>query len=122
MIESILHDKEIRQGINAKKLQKQGKVDMLKALVDSSIYTESSRTILGIHMLAAVQSDGVDIRPTYDTDSLEQVENDDYNVFTLEKEHPEQPEYANDTYLVEQGDTNTTHDSSNMSNNRGEAE
>ncbi|GJW90278.1 hypothetical protein Tco_0167831 [Tanacetum coccineum] len=68
------------------------------------------------------KADGADIRPTYDTDSLEHVDNDDYNVFTMEKEHPEQPEYVNDTYLVEQGDTNTTVDSSDMSNNGREVD
>ncbi|GKA30454.1 hypothetical protein Tco_0716759 [Tanacetum coccineum] len=63
-----------------------------------------------------------DIRPTYDKDSLEQVDNSEYKVFAMEKEHPEQPEFVNDTYLVEQGDTNTTFDSSDMSNNRREAD
>ncbi|GJY09888.1 hypothetical protein Tco_0378073 [Tanacetum coccineum] len=61
--------------------------------------------------------DGADIIPTYDTDSLEQVDNDDYNVFAMEKEHHEQPESVNDTYMVEQGDTDTTLDLSDMSNN-----
>ncbi|GKC86957.1 hypothetical protein Tco_1147606 [Tanacetum coccineum] len=37
-------------------------------------------------------------------------------------QHPEQPEFVNDTYLVEQGDTNTTPYSSDMSNNEGEAD
>ncbi|GJW30345.1 hypothetical protein Tco_0047220 [Tanacetum coccineum] len=37
------------------------------------------------------------------------------------RQHPDQPKSANDTYLVDQGDTNSTLDSSNMSNNRGEA-
>nr|GEV19915.1 hypothetical protein [Tanacetum cinerariifolium] len=42
-------------------------------------------------------------------------------MFAMEKEHPEQPESVNDTHLVEQGDTNTTLDSSNMSNNGRDA-
>ncbi|GJT75081.1 hypothetical protein Tco_1041806 [Tanacetum coccineum] len=70
----------------------------------------------------ATKADRADIRPTYDTDSLEQIDNDDYNVFAIEKEHPEQPESVNDTYLVEQDDTNTTPDSSYMSNNGREAD
>ncbi|GJY50976.1 hypothetical protein Tco_0441823 [Tanacetum coccineum] len=69
-----------------------------------------------------MKSDGVDIRPTNDTNSLEQVDNDDYNVFAIEKEHPKQPESVSDTYLVEQGDTNTILDLTDMSNNRGEAD
>ncbi|GJY48602.1 retrovirus-related pol polyprotein from transposon TNT 1-94 [Tanacetum coccineum] len=46
----------------------------------------------------------------------------DYNVFSNERHHPEQPEYVNDTYLMEQGDTNITYDSSDMSNNGEEAD
>ncbi|GKD76007.1 hypothetical protein Tco_1334289 [Tanacetum coccineum] len=66
--------------------------------------------------------DEADIRPSYDTDSLEHVHNDDYNVFTMEKEHLEQLEYVNDTYLVEQGYRNTTPDSSDMNNDGGKAD
>ncbi|GJT64811.1 hypothetical protein Tco_1016291 [Tanacetum coccineum] len=39
-----------------------------------------------------------------------------------QRQHPEQPESVNDTYLIEQGDTNITHDSSDMSNNGEEAD
>ncbi|GKG29709.1 hypothetical protein Tco_0419607, partial [Tanacetum coccineum] len=46
----------------------------------------------------------------------------DYNVFANERQHPEQPESVNDTYLVEQSDTNITHDSSDMSYNGEEAD
>ncbi|GJX04692.1 hypothetical protein Tco_0190608 [Tanacetum coccineum] len=57
--------------------------------------------------------------PIFDAEPLEKVHNsdDDYNVFANERQHPEQPEYVNDKYLMEQGDTNITHDSSDMSNN-----
>ncbi|GJY93008.1 integrase, catalytic region, zinc finger, CCHC-type containing protein [Tanacetum coccineum] len=37
--------------------------------------------------------------------------NDNYNVFAIENEHPEQPESVNDIYLEEQGDINITIDS-----------
>ncbi|GJS32294.1 hypothetical protein Tco_0530676 [Tanacetum coccineum] len=40
--------------------------------------------------------------------------NDNYNVFAIENEHPEQPESVNDIYLEEQGDTNITTDSLDM--------
>nr|GFD19602.1 hypothetical protein [Tanacetum cinerariifolium] len=36
----------------------------------------------------------------------------------ISREHPVQPESVNDTYLVEQGDTNITIDSLDMSTNR----
>ncbi|GJX55456.1 hypothetical protein Tco_0285353 [Tanacetum coccineum] len=47
----------------------------------------------------------------FDTEPLENNSNDNYNVFANKIQHPEQPEFVNDTYLVEQGD------SSDMSNN-----
>ncbi|GJT67112.1 hypothetical protein Tco_1018592 [Tanacetum coccineum] len=47
----------------------------------------------------------------------EQNDNDNYNVFANDKEHLEQPESVNDTYLEEQGDTNITIDSLDMSTN-----
>ncbi|GKD43719.1 hypothetical protein Tco_1268364 [Tanacetum coccineum] len=41
--------------------------------------------------------------PVFDKEPLEHVHNDDeYNVFAIEKEHPEQPGSINDTYVVEQ--------------------
>ncbi|GKG17571.1 hypothetical protein Tco_0362528, partial [Tanacetum coccineum] len=38
-------------------------------------------------------------RPTFDVEPLQKVQNDDdnYNVFANDKEHPEQPESVNDT-------------------------
>ncbi|GJS44923.1 integrase, catalytic region, zinc finger, CCHC-type containing protein [Tanacetum coccineum] len=41
--------------------------------------------------------------PIFDTEPLQKVQNDDdnYNVFANDKEHPEQPESVNDTYLEE---------------------
>ncbi|GKC92122.1 hypothetical protein Tco_1157564, partial [Tanacetum coccineum] len=57
--------------------------------------------------------------PIFDTGLLQKVQNDDdnYNVFANDTEHHEQPEYVNDTYLEEQGDTNITIDSLDMSTN-----
>ncbi|GJW35908.1 hypothetical protein Tco_0058828 [Tanacetum coccineum] len=58
-------------------------------------------------------------RPIFDTELLQKVQNDDdnNNVFANDREHPEQPESVNDTYLEEQGDTNITIDSLDMSTN-----
>ncbi|GJZ14010.1 copia protein [Tanacetum coccineum] len=49
----------------------------------------------------------------FDVEPLHKVQNnnDNYNVFAIENEHPEQPESVNDIYLEEQGDTNITIDS-----------
>ncbi|GJY68788.1 hypothetical protein Tco_0471770 [Tanacetum coccineum] len=62
--------------------------------------------------------------PIFDVEPLQKVKNNDdnYNVFANDKEHPEQPESVNVTYLKEHGDTNITTDSLDMSNNGGEAD
>ncbi|GKE71361.1 hypothetical protein Tco_1529433 [Tanacetum coccineum] len=44
-------------------------------------------------------------------------DDDNYNVFANDREHPEQPESVNDAYLEEQGDTNITIDSLDKSTN-----
>nr|GEW04294.1 hypothetical protein [Tanacetum cinerariifolium] len=67
-----------------------------------------------------VTSDDTDnSRPIFDTEPLQKVQNnnDNYNVFANDREHREQPESVNDTYLEEQGDTNITIDSLDMSTN-----
>nr|GEZ17109.1 integrase, catalytic region, zinc finger, CCHC-type, peptidase aspartic, catalytic [Tanacetum cinerariifolium] len=49
---------------------------------------------------------------------LEHVQNDDeYNAFANERQHSEQLESINDTYVLEKDDINVTPDSSNMCNN-----
>ncbi|GJS82585.1 retrovirus-related pol polyprotein from transposon TNT 1-94 [Tanacetum coccineum] len=57
--------------------------------------------------------------PIFDTKTLQKVQNDDdnYNVFANDREHHVQPEFVNDTYLEEQGDTHITIDSLDMSTN-----
>nr|GEU91248.1 hypothetical protein [Tanacetum cinerariifolium] len=64
-------------------------------------------------------SRGTSFGPIFDAEPLQKVHkcDDDYNVFANERQHPEQPESVNDTYVMEQGDTNIIHDSSDMSNN-----
>ncbi|GJZ22632.1 retrovirus-related pol polyprotein from transposon TNT 1-94, partial [Tanacetum coccineum] len=54
-----------------------------------------------------------DIEPLHKVDN----DNDNYNVFANDREHPEQPESVNDTYLEEHGNTNITIDSLDMSTN-----
>nr|GEU57390.1 hypothetical protein [Tanacetum cinerariifolium] len=58
--------------------------------------------------------------PIFDTKPLQKVQNDNdnYNVFSNDREHLEQPEFVNDTYIEEQGDTSITIDSLDMCNNR----
>ncbi|GKB66470.1 hypothetical protein Tco_0927882 [Tanacetum coccineum] len=51
--------------------------------------------------------------PIFDDEPMHKVHhnNDNYNVFAMENDHPEQPESSNDIYLAEHSDTNTTIDS-----------
>ncbi|GJR50739.1 integrase, catalytic region, zinc finger, CCHC-type containing protein [Tanacetum coccineum] len=63
---------------------------------------------------ARVTPDLVDnSRPIFDDEPMHKVQNnnDNYNVFAMENEHPEQPESSNDIYLAEHGDTNIIIDS-----------
>nr|GEW85861.1 ribonuclease H-like domain-containing protein [Tanacetum cinerariifolium] len=61
-------------------------------------------------------------RPTYDAEPLEKVHtNDYYNVFANEKQHSEQPESINDTYMVEKTE-NVIPSSSDMCDNEGKAD
>ncbi|GKF35832.1 hypothetical protein Tco_0112590 [Tanacetum coccineum] len=63
-----------------------------------------------------------DSRPTYDVEPLEKVQSDDdYNVFSIERQHSEQPESIIDTYVVEMDDSNVIPDSSYMCDNKGKA-
>ncbi|GJT90449.1 retrovirus-related pol polyprotein from transposon TNT 1-94 [Tanacetum coccineum] len=54
--------------------------------------------------------------PIFDTEPLQKVKNNDdnYNVFAIESEHPEQLESVNDTYPVEQNEHNINIDSLDM--------
>ncbi|GJV26598.1 retrovirus-related pol polyprotein from transposon TNT 1-94 [Tanacetum coccineum] len=57
--------------------------------------------------------DDINDEPIFYAEPLHKVQNnnDNYNVFAIENEHPEQPESSNDIYLEEQGATNITIDS-----------
>ncbi|GJW45973.1 retrovirus-related pol polyprotein from transposon TNT 1-94 [Tanacetum coccineum] len=58
--------------------------------------------------------------PIFDAEPLYKVQNNDnnYNVFAIESEHPEQPESVNGTYPVEQDEHNIIIDSLDMSYDR----
>nr|GEV80811.1 hypothetical protein [Tanacetum cinerariifolium] len=62
--------------------------------------------------------------PIFDAEPLQKVQNDNdnYNVFANDRDHPEQSESINDTYPDEQGDTNITTVSLDMRTNEGEDE
>nr|GEW31890.1 integrase, catalytic region, zinc finger, CCHC-type, peptidase aspartic, catalytic [Tanacetum cinerariifolium] len=61
--------------------------------------------------------------PIFDAEPLQKEQHDDdYNVFSNDKQHPEQPESVNDTYPDEQGDNNIIIDSLDMSTNGDQAD
>nr|GEY56540.1 hypothetical protein [Tanacetum cinerariifolium] len=58
-------------------------------------------------------------RPIFDSEPLQKVpNNDNYNVFAIESEHPEQSKSVNDTYPIEQDEHNVIIDSLDSSHDR----
>nr|GEU98937.1 hypothetical protein [Tanacetum cinerariifolium] len=59
------------------------------------------------------------VGPTYDVEPLDKLHlKDDYNVFANERQHIEQPESINDTYVLETSVSNVIPDSSDMVSHR----
>nr|GEY25653.1 hypothetical protein [Tanacetum cinerariifolium] len=59
----------------------------------------------------------------FDAEPLEKVQYDaEYNVFANERQHSEQPESINDTYVVETVDSNVIFDSSDKCDNDNQAD
>nr|GEV58367.1 hypothetical protein [Tanacetum cinerariifolium] len=57
--------------------------------------------------------------PIFDTEPLQKLPNNDhYNEFSIESEHPEQSKFVNDTYPIEQDEHNVIIDSLDMSYDR----
>nr|GEX50368.1 hypothetical protein [Tanacetum cinerariifolium] len=66
--------------------------------------------------LQEVTPDDADSGPIFDFEPLQKVSNDDnYNVFAIESEHPEQSKSIHDTYMIEQDVHKVIIDSLNMS-------
>nr|GEX63625.1 retrovirus-related Pol polyprotein from transposon TNT 1-94 [Tanacetum cinerariifolium] len=62
-----------------------------------------------------VSPDAADSGPIFDTEPVQKVSNNDnYNVFAIESEHPEQSESIHDTYPIEQDEHNVIIDSLDM--------
>nr|GEU86402.1 hypothetical protein [Tanacetum cinerariifolium] len=60
-----------------------------------------------------------DSGPIFDTEPVQKVQNNDhYNVFAIESEHPEQSKSVHDTYLIEQDEHSVIIDSLDMSYDR----
>ncbi|GJX16185.1 hypothetical protein Tco_0217017 [Tanacetum coccineum] len=107
-----------------------------KEFVDSSVYKESSGTGSGTQNVSNSSGNECSIKENEisvsgNENSISENKSSKPRISSSisgnatkadKKEHPEQPESVNDTYLVEQDDTNTTPDSSYMSNNGREAD
>nr|GEU96730.1 hypothetical protein [Tanacetum cinerariifolium] len=66
-----------------------------------------------------VSLDAADFEPIFDTEPVQKVSNNDnYNVFAIESEHPEQSKSIHDTYSLEQDIHNVIIDSLDMSYDR----
>nr|GFB68746.1 hypothetical protein [Tanacetum cinerariifolium] len=73
--------------------------------------------------LQEVSLDVADSRPIFDAEPLQKVSNDDhYNMFAIESEHPEQSESVHDTYLIKQDAHTVIIDSLDMSYDKEEIE
>nr|GEX56212.1 Gag-Pol polyprotein [Tanacetum cinerariifolium] len=71
--------------------------------------------------LQEVSLDAADSGPIFDDEPLQKLSNEDhYNVFAMESEHPEQSESVHDTYPIDQDAHNVIIDSLNMSYDREE--
>ncbi|GJZ62158.1 hypothetical protein Tco_0618295 [Tanacetum coccineum] len=102
-------------------MSKEKEIDKLMALISLSfkkIYKPTNNNLSNSSYTSLANSDNssrtnrgtgsiFDDEPTHKV----QNNNDNYNVFAMENEHPEQPESSNDIYLTEQGDSNITIDS-----------
>nr|GFA42280.1 hypothetical protein [Tanacetum cinerariifolium] len=71
--------------------------------------------------LQQVSPDAADSEPIFDDEPLQKVSTDDhYNVFAMERFHPEQLKSDHDTYPIEQDAQNVIIHSLDMGNDRGE--
>nr|GEY68678.1 hypothetical protein [Tanacetum cinerariifolium] len=69
--------------------------------------------------LQEVSLDAADSGPIFDAEPLQKVLNDDhYNVFSIESGHPKKSESVHDTYPIEQDEHNVIIDSLDMSYDR----
>nr|GEX70201.1 hypothetical protein [Tanacetum cinerariifolium] len=85
------------------------------------LYQELEAYYTYMAQLQEVSPDAADSGPIFDAEPLQKVSNDDhYNVFATESEHPEQSKYVHDTYPIEQDAHNVIIDSLDMSYDREE--
>nr|GEZ58284.1 hypothetical protein [Tanacetum cinerariifolium] len=112
-----IYDQEPNMVTEDDALSKEKEIDKLMVLISLSfkkIYKPTNNNLITSSNTTRSNQDNTPrIKPLQKV----QKNNDNYNVFANDKEHLEQPESINDTYLEEQDDTNITIDSLDMSTN-----
>ncbi|GJS69468.1 hypothetical protein Tco_0702309, partial [Tanacetum coccineum] len=107
-------------------IRNRGKLNAEQADLRDDIDDELKDQELEAHYMYMAQiqevilDDADNSRPIFDAEPLQKVQNNDdnYNMFAIKSEHPEQPESVNDTYPVEQDEHNIIIDSLDMSYDR----
>ncbi|GJY10159.1 hypothetical protein Tco_0378344 [Tanacetum coccineum] len=120
------HKREYDSRINERQMQsKEGKVDSSKALDDSLVVTECSKTKSDKQDTSsrpekATHAEDANINSVNKKQPMAEVQlTAKYNILANEQQHTKQSEPIYDTYLLEKVDSDTTHDSANMSHRGG---
>nr|GEW05387.1 hypothetical protein [Tanacetum cinerariifolium] len=101
--------------------QRIGNVVGARETVGSTVELEAHYMYMA--KLQEVSPDATDSGPIFDAEPVQKVSNDDhYNVFAIENEHPEQSESVHDTYHIEQDAHNMIINSLDMSYDREQTE
>nr|GFC51973.1 hypothetical protein [Tanacetum cinerariifolium] len=83
------------------------------------LYQELEAYYMYMAQIQEVSPDAADFGPVFDAEPLQKVSNDDhYNVFAIESEHPEQSKSVHDTYPIKKDEHNVIIDSLDMSYDR----
>nr|GEV49767.1 uncharacterized mitochondrial protein AtMg00810-like [Tanacetum cinerariifolium] len=83
------------------------------------LYQELEAHYMYMAQIQKVSPDAANFGPIFDSEPVQKVSNNDnYNVFSIESEHPEQYESIHDTYPIEQDEHNVIIDSLDMSYDR----
>ncbi|GKD01886.1 hypothetical protein Tco_1172160 [Tanacetum coccineum] len=120
IIERASPEQKLQNGLkmlNGRKLQIQ-ECTIQNASDDSSGNTYCSRIVSDNGNVQALSGDDTNIGPTYDTETMVKVPfTAEYNVFSIDIQHSEQPESISNTCVVEKGDSNVIPDSPDMCDN-----
>nr|GFA47949.1 hypothetical protein [Tanacetum cinerariifolium] len=85
------------------------------------LYQKLEAHYMYMAQLQEVSPDAADYGPIFNDEPLQKVSNDDhYNVFAMESEHPEQSEFVHNTYPIDQDTHNVIIDSLDISYDREE--